>query len=793
VITRCSGADFLQDARGVDLILTGGMKTDLSIDVESRSVEAADDRVTRAVAVTRREFIVHASVVGGGMAVGILPFAHAAADRPVTAELTPWVVIGADNLVTVRVPGPESGTGNSTQAAMFVAEELQCDWDDVRVESISFNRNTREGNLYLGVTGIWSTFAGAGASGDVMKALTQAGASARERLRAAAAARWKVPIREIEASAGVLSHARSQRRARYGEMAAAAADIKLPKEPAPKTPERWSLLTRQKLPMVHARSVVDGTAVYGMDVRVPGMLLAALLQCPVHGGRLTSYDFEKIRHMPGVRGVAVVDPDEPRRSLKKPADWANTNAQSGIAVVAEHYWQARQALEALPVTWDLGAGVQWKTTQQIYDALYARLKEPAADLLSDVGDAPSCIDAAGANVVEAIYHTPLCDHAVMEPLNGTALVTADRVELWHPAAMVMQALVIASEETGVAAENVHFHAPLVGGSFGRRVNGDDVRMVLAVAKKFPGTPVHVVWSREETFRQGKYRDLHAVRLRAALGPDGLPEALISHVAAWKPVMFGMSDAVYVKSSIPNVRIETSSVETHILTGQYRGPGYNSHCYFVECFIDECAARAGADPLEYRRRLLAKWPDAGWMKCLEVAADRAGWGTPLPAGLARGIAIGNFGGSGEPHAGMTVAAVATVEIASTREFRVRSIEIAFDCGRVLNVDAVRSQLEGSAVFGMNMSLNEEITIENGGVVEGNFDSYPMMRLADVPRIGIHTDALSGHDRYANAGEAGVGVIGPAIANAVFAATGVRMRSMPFRKFQERLERPAASGD
>jgi isoquinoline 1-oxidoreductase beta subunit len=728
----------------------------------------------------RREFIV-VNVIGGGMALALVPRAADASGVASPSELTPWIVIGADNIVTVRVPGPESGTGNSTQTAMFVAEELSCDWDSVRVEPISFSRNAREGNLYLGATGIWSTFAGAGASGDLMKTLMQAGASARERLRAAAAAQWKVPVKEIEAKAGVLSHARSARKARYGELAARAATIKLPQEPAPKPRAQWTLLTKKTLPMVHARSVVNGSSVYGIDVRVPGMLYAALMQCPVHGGKLQSYNFEKVKGMPGVRGVAVVDPDEPRRVLKKPAHWANTHAQSGIAVIAEHYWQARKALEALPVTWDFGPGAQWKTTQQIYDALYARLKEPAEDLLSDVGDAPRLLDAGKTNV-EATYLTPFCDHATMEPLNGTALITENRVDLWHPAAMVMQALVIATEETGVAAENIHFHQPLVGGSFGRRVNCDDVRMVLAVAKKFPGTPIHVIWSREETFRQGKYRDLHAARMRASLGPDGLPEALVSHVAAWKPVMFGMSDAVYVKGSIPNVRIETSNVETHILTGQYRGPGYNSHCFFVECFIDECAARAGIDPFEYRLRLLAKWPDAGWRKCLEVAAKHAGWTSPLPAGHGRGIAIGNFGGAGEPHAGTTVAAVALVEVTAAGELRVRSIDMAFDCGQMLNTDAVRSQLEGSAVFGMNMCMNEEITIENGRVVEGNFDRYPMLRLADVPRINIHTDALSGHERYANVGEAGVGVIGPAIANAVFAATGVRLRSMPFRKLQ-----------
>jgi isoquinoline 1-oxidoreductase beta subunit len=735
--------------------------------------------VNRAPLVTRREFIVATSVIGGGMALALRPGTCDAAQLPAAAELTPWLVIGADNIVTVRVPGPESGTGNSTQAALFVAEELPCDWNDVRVELISFTRNTRDGNLYLGATGIWSTFAGAGASGQVMKALMQAGASARERLRAAAAMQWRVPAKDVEVKAGVLSHARSGRRARYGEMAARAATVKLPQEPVPKPREQWTLLAKQAPPQVHARSVVNGTSVYGMDVRVPGMLQAALLQCPVHGGRLRSYDFEKIKGMPGVRGIAVVDPDEPRREIAKPAHWANTKAQSAIAVVAEHYWQARKALAALPVTWDLGTGAQWKTTQQLYDALHARLKEPAEDLRSDTGDAPRLIDA-NANVVEAEYHTPLCDHATMEPLNGAACVSADRVDLWHPAAMVLQALAVATEETGVPAANIHYHQTLVGGSFGRRVNCDDVRMVVAVAKKFPGTPIHVIWSREETFRQGKFRDLQAVRMRAALDADGLPQALVAHVAAWKPVMFGMSDAVYVQGAIPNVRIETSNVETHILTGQYRGPGYNSHCFFMESFIDECAARARVDPLEYRLRLLARWPDAAWRKCLQVAAERSGWGAPLPEGQGRGIAIGNFGGDGKPQAGMTVAAVATVEVSEAGDLRVRSIDIAFDCGQVLNMDAVRAQLEGSAVFGLNMSLNEEITIENGAVVEGNFDRYPMLRLADVPKINIHAEALSGHERYANAGEAGVGVIGPAIGNAIFAATGVRVRSMPFRK-------------
>ncbi|HEX6637632.1 MAG TPA: molybdopterin cofactor-binding domain-containing protein, partial [Steroidobacteraceae bacterium] len=622
----------------------------------------------------RREFIVATSIVGGGLALSITTLADGARDA--STELGPWILIGADDTVTVRVPGPEAGTGKFTQAALFVAEELPCDWNRIRVEPISFNRNTREGEVYLKATGIWSTFAGAGTSDETRIALMQAAASARERLRAAAASRWKVRTQDVEVQDGRLIHTRSNRSAGFGELAALAAAVKLPTEPAIKPRDQWTLIGKRSLPMVHARAVVNGSSQYGIDVRVPGMLYAALMQSPVHGGRLESYDFEKVRHMPGVRGVVVVDPDEPRRNLKKPADWANTDAQSGIAVIAEHYWQARKALEAMPMTWDAGPGEQWKNTQQIYDALYARLAEPSEDLLSDVGEAPRHVDAKGAQVVEAIYHTPFADHATMEPLNGTACFTAERLDLWHPTAMVLQALTVASEESGLPLEKIHHHQPLVGGSFGRRVNCDDVRMVVAVARKFPGAPIHVIWSREETFRQGKYRDLHATRMRATLAADGLPEALVSHVAAWKPVMFGMEDAAYVRGPIPNVRIETSKVQTHVLTGQYRGPGYNSNCFFMESFIDECAVRARIDPLQYRLRLLERWPDAGWRKCLEVAARHAGWGTPLPAGRGRGVAIGNFGFAGKPHAGMTVAVVATVEVDSDGAFRVESLDIAF---------------------------------------------------------------------------------------------------------------------
>jgi isoquinoline 1-oxidoreductase beta subunit len=730
---------------------------------------------------SRREFVIATSALAGGMALSIMPRHTGAADANAHSEITPWIVIAADDTVTIRLPGPEAGTGGTTQVAMLVAEELQCDWKDVRVEPISYMRNTRENGVYLKSSGVWSAFAGGERDKEVIATMLQAGASARERLRAAAAARWNVPLNEIEASDSLLRHSRSSRKARYGQLAAQAATIQLAKEPALKPEEQWTLLRKRNPTRLHVKSVVTGSSVYGMDIRLPGMLYAALVQCPVHGGKLKRYDFEAIRKMPGVRGIAVVDPAEPRVHLEKPAHWANTAPQSGIAVIAEHYWQARKALDALPLEWDLGEGVNWKNTQQVYDAMYARLDEKPEKVVKDVGDASALLAQANAKVIEATYHTPLCEHATLEPLNGTALVTQDRVVLCHPAAMTTQAFLIAQEETGVAPENIEIHMPLVGGSFGRRVGGDDVRMVLAVAKKFMGTPIHVIWSREETFRQGKYRDMQAVRLGASLGPDGLPEALRAHIVGHNLVPLGLVNGAYANGCIPNVRIETSEFPMHVLVGQFRAPGYNTHCFIIESFLDECAARAGIDPLEYRLRLLSKWPDAGWEKCLREVAARAGWGRQLPPRQAQGLAIGNWGMESNAWTGTTVAAIATVEVTEAGTLIVHALDLAFDSGKIMNADAVTAQLQGSMIFALNMCLNEELNLENGQIAEGNFDRYPMLRIADIPRqVNVHMGALTGHARYGGTGEVGVGVVGPAIANAVFRITGKRMRSMPFRK-------------
>lgn len=727
--------------------------------------------------ITRREFVIATATVAGGMSISIR-LAPAADNRPI--EISPWIDIAADDTVVIRVQSPESGNGAMTQNALTVAEELHCDWRKVRAEPISTWRDYRENKVYSSVGDIGATFAGRSTLPDRMQLLLQVGASARERLKAAAAQTWNVPVADVEANHSVLTHTPSGRTLRFGEVAAKASAIQLQAEPALKPSNQWTMLEKTAPSKLNNPAIVNGTAIYGIDVRLPGMLYAALMQSPVHGGRLKRCDFSAIKNLPGVRGIAIVDPDEPRKVVKALFNDGENAPQSAVAVVADHYWQARKALEALPIEWDDRAGAQWKSTDQIYRAALASLDEPGKTIEKNEGDALGILDRS-TRIVEATYHTPFCDQAPIEPLNGTALVTEDRVEVWHPAAMTAHAFLTAAEEGGLGPEKTYFNQTLVGGSFGRRIFADDVRMVVAVAKKFPGRPVHVIWSREEMMRQGRYRNLTAARFKAALNEDGLPEAMLVRLSRQNGEQ-GIRDCAYTSlGAIPHVRVESRTLPLHIRTGAYRAPTYNSNAFFMESFIDECAALAGIDPLEYRLRLLARWPDAGWKNCLTTVAAKSGWGKQLPSGQAQGIAISNWSMWGRPHAGTTVAVVATVEVTSSREIRVLQLDLAFDCGRVLNRDAVLAQMQGGMIFGMNMALNEELQVLDGRIVEGNFDQYTLMRMADTPRnLHVHFDALSGHDRYNEVGEPPLGPIGPAIANAVFRATGQRLRSMPLRK-------------
>jgi len=741
----------------------------------------------------RRQFIVSSlAAIGGALVVGTRPdFADAAsADATVwdkaagagSAEFTPWILIAPDDTVTVRVTTPDIGNGTLTQAAAFVMEELGTSWDRIKVEQASPNRDFKEDGVYSKVGGFLGYFSGRSTGPARMATYLQVAASARERLKAAAGHKWGVPPSEIEASNSILTHVPTGRKVRFGEMIAKAAAITLDREPKPKDQADWTFLTMKAPAKLQIPEIVNGSAVYGMDVRLPNMVYAALRQSPVHGGKLKSCDFNAIKNMPGIHAAVVVEPGKPRPSdLKPPFPFGVTTAQSAVAVIADHYWQARTALDAMPVEWDDGPGSHWKTTEQMNAAAFAALDKEGEKIEKSTGDVEAALKNAG-KVVEGRYLTPYCEQAPLEPLNGTALVTKDRVEVWHPSQHSQMGFLVAADETGVSPENVFFHQTYVGGGFGRRAFSDDIRMVVAVAKQFPDRPVHVIWSREEATRQGRYRPLMAAKFKAVLGEDGLPTAFHARVSGG-PGFFvlGLPDTALASGVVPNVRIESQVVPFHIMTGPYRGPGYNSNTFFVETFIDECAIAARIDPLEYRLRLYGKWGDIGWTKCLKEVAAKAGWGQRLPRGQGRGIAIGNWGGDGKPEAGTTCATVAKVEVSKSGQLKILQIDVAFDTGRVLNRDAVATQLEGGTLFGLNMSLNEELNIKDGRIVEGNYDQYPMIRMADVPRsLHVHFGGLSNNARFTEIGEPPVGPIGPAIGNAIFQATGKRVRTTPLRK-------------
>ena len=698
------------------------------------------------------------------------------------SEFTPWLTIAPDSTVTVYSPMPEWGNGTATQWAMTIAEELDVDWSTMRLDYPSLQRLYAENKDRPTAYGVKVHFSGARSTNALrLSQGLQLGASARERLKAAAAAQWKVPVSEVTTANSVLRHAATGRAFKYGEIAAKAATIKLEREPAPKNRSEWSLLGKASPGKLTNPAIVDGTAVYGIDVRVPGMVYAALRQVPVQGGSIKSYDASDALKMPGVLGVVTINPKESigakEPSQHPPFGAALSVAQHGIAVIAEHYWQARRALDAVRVEWDHGAGAKWKTTEMVNDAAAALLDGPLT-----VAKSKGSIDAIDTQerIVEGYYRTPYCDQAVMEPLNGTALVTADYVELWHPAQQSQQAHMIAADEAGMSPEKVIFHQTSLGGGFGRRLYGDDVRMVVAVARKFPDRPVHVIWSREETTRQGRYRSLVAAKLRAGLDKrTGLPVAVHARYATGPGgAPMGLLDTPYGFNK--NFKAEVTGLPFNLITSAYRGPGYNSFAFITETFIDECAHAAGIDPVEYRLRLLEGYPDPGWVLCLREASSKAGWGKSLPRGMGMGVAVSNWDNSGEPHTGTTICTVATVEVSKAGKLKVHQLDVAFDTGGVMNRDAVVTQMVGGSIFGLNMALNEGLSVRNGSVVEGNFDAYPMLRMGDTPtKINVHFGGLSGHERFSEVGEPPVGVVGPAVGNAIFAATGKRIRATPFR--------------
>jgi isoquinoline 1-oxidoreductase beta subunit len=710
---------------------------------------------------SRRQFMISTAAVGGGLILGFyVPWRKAEAaniaQQPWTSpmqggnEINAWLIIGSDDTVTIRVAQSEMGEGVFTSMPMLIAEELECDWTKVRAEYASANRSLRENRVY-------QRFA-TGGSGAVRRSreyLQQAGASARARLIAAAAQEWGVPASQCRAENGTVVHAASGRRVNYGAMAAAAAKVKIDAEPAIKTPDQFKLLgqsqKRRDVPLK-----VNGSATFGIDVRLPDMLYASVVTCPVYGGKLKSYNFDAIKNMPGVHAAVAVP--------------------NGIAVVANSFWRAKTALEVMPVEWDLGEHAQ--ASSEVFRQEFHKALDESGKVASEKGDALAAIKGA-AKVVEADYEAPYLAHATMEPMNCTAHVTPERVEVWVGTQNPEGALAAAAEITGVAPENVYVYNCFLGGGFGRRFYNDDVRQAVTVAKAV-GRPVKLLWTREEDMRHDFYRPMSAIRFRAGLDAKGTPTAFINRSVTHSILSWFRPDAVkdgIDRTSVEGLnnmpygfehqRIEHLIKNTHVPVAFWRSVGSSQNAFALESFVDEIAHAGGKDPVELRRLLLKGHAD--WLHVLDTVAEKANWGKALPMGSAQGVAIHESFGS-------IVAQVAEVSVSKRGEVRVERVVCAVDCGHVVNPLNVDEQMESGIVYGLTAAFYGQIRIDKGRAVEGNFDDYQMLRINQMPEVETHL-ALSGGDKWGGIGEPSVPPLAPAVCNAIFTITGKRVRSLP----------------
>jgi isoquinoline 1-oxidoreductase beta subunit len=730
--------------------------------------------------INRREFVVTALAAGGGLTVG-LAFSKSDARRAAAAakisgrpweslagksdiEVGPWVVVAPDDTVTIRIGQSEMGQGVITSCAKLLAEELECDWSKVRAEYVSVNRHFRENKVYKRLVTTSSSSVRLG-----RPYLQQAGASARERLMAAAAQTWAVPRSELTVKDGVITHSPTGRTLRYGQVAQKASAIKLPAEPLIKTSDQYTLI-KKPTKLLETPPKVDGSAVYGIDVRLPGMLYAAAKASPVFQGKLKSYDANAVKNRPGVHSVV---------------EFGGPGIEAGVAVVADSYWHAKSALDLVPVEWDEGAHGN-ENSEAFFKMARTALDQPGTKVVTKIGDAEGALKNA-SRVVEAVYEVPYLDHAVMEPYNCTAQVTPDRVDIWVGSQEPEAATEDASKIAGVPVENIYLHNCFLGGGFGRRGNQDDVRQAVAIAKQTGGRPVKVIWSREETMRHGYYRPMRVSRFRAALAPDGTPLAWTTRVIGVdenypndEQAIRGLHRLPYLA---PNQQFDYQLVKTHVPTGPWTSVGRSQNEFFLETFVDELAHAAGKDPYEYRRALLVSNPQfplgKAWNQVLSVVAEKSGWGQPLPAGTGRGIAIGDSRRVSRKE--ITICATAArVSVSKKGEVRVERVDVAIDTGPFLaNPLAAERQVEMQVAMGTAATLFQEITIEKGRVVQSNFDSYPLLRAKEVPEIGVHWVRAT-DEPIAGIGEEAIGWVAPAICNAIFAATGKRIRSLPLKK-------------
>jgi isoquinoline 1-oxidoreductase beta subunit len=708
--------------------------------------------------VTRREFIKISAALGGGLLIGIqlgraagaasaaAATATAAADTAFAPNV--WLTITPDDVVSIRVASSEMGQGVMTALPMLIAEELDADWDTVQAEFAPVNpafANPIFGRQQTGgstaVRGYWST-------------LREAGAVGRELLLSAAADSWGVPMEQCHAENGQVTHTGSGRSLRYGALAQRAAQLPVPGSVFLKEPDQFTLLGRA-MPRLDIPAKVDGSAGFGTDVRLPGLLTATVARCPVFGGTVRKVNDTRAKSVPGVRRVVAIS--------------------SGIAVIAEHFWAARQGRDALEIEWAPGPAVQLDSA-----AITARMAERAdrGTVGRNEGDAQRAL-ADATRRVDAVYEVPYLAHACMEPMNCTADVRADGCDIWVPTQSQTNTHQTAVRLTGLPAAKVRVHTTYLGGGFGRRGEQDFVIEAIE-ASRAVGAPVKVMWTREDDMQHDFYRPATYNRLAAALNEQGMPVAWQHRIAgpsisqrdAHEPETSGSDfsateGALNLPYAIPNILVSYARVNSAVPVGYWRSVASSQNAFITECFLDELAAAGGKDPFELRRTLLREQPRLHGV--LELAASKAGWSTPVAAGRFRGIAVAEAFRS-------YVAQVAEISIADG-QVRVHRVVCAIDCGMIVNPDTIVAQMESGIVFGLTAALKGEITIANGRAVQGNFHDYPLLRLDECPDIEVYI--VPSDQAPGGVGEPGTPPIAPAVANAVFAATGKPVRRLPIR--------------
>ena len=707
--------------------------------------------------VNRRSLLVASTALGGGLALGLkLPFERKSAVAGETAaEITAWVVIQPDETVIIRIARSEMGQGIFTALAMLVAEELECDWDKVKAEYAPPHENLRR----KGVWGSMETGSSQSIRGS-QEDLRRAGATAREMLIAAGVAQWRVAAAECVAAGGVVTHVPSGRKASFGELAPAASRMNVPSEVRLKDPKEWRIIGTPR-PQLGAADFVTGRPVYAIDVQLPDLLHAAIVQCPVFGGRLQQVDAAAALSMHGVRHVVEMP--------------------SAVAVVAETWWQAKTAIENLRPIWGHD-NIENASSESIATLLREGLEAADAEVAREDGDVDAAFMSAG-KIITADYAVPFLNHATMEPQNCTAHVTSDKVEIWAPTQDGHLSLAMAAAVAGVPPENVIVHKMMLGGGFGRRgITQDFVEQAVAIAKEVPH-PVKLIWTREEDMQHGFYRPVAMARQSAALDSEGMPIAWKirvagqSFMASMHPELIaGIVDQDLLLGllnempyAVPNYRVDHAVRNTPVPAGRWRGVSHTHNAFFKECFIDEMAHAAGQDPYLFRRRLISGADRSRIV--LDAAATRAGWGAARQPDRFQGIALHEADGT-------VCAQVVEISVSSNRDLQVHRVVSAIDTGFVVDPLTIERQTESAIAFALTAVLYGEITISDGRVEQSNFHDYELLRMSEMPEV--ETVLVPSGTTWGGVGQPPIAPLAPALCNAVFAATGRRIRALPLKR-------------